>query len=173
MNSWENLVAKARKLSKELGLAATKTAVKIEPEPDFMIPVELYGSTRDNIEQVCKQINRSYYRDIPDGAAVLARKVIEMLLILSFKHFNVEALIKDPVDGNYFELSKIVKEAVQNTTLDLSRNAKEYLEIFREKGNLSAHNPFHMSNLKELERLQPKLRHLFEELLFKSGIRTA
>jgi hypothetical protein len=126
----------------------------------------------ENIEEVCKQINRSYDAGIPDGAAVLSRKLIEMLLILSFKHCNIESIIKDPTNGNYFELSKIVKEAVQNTTLDLTRNAKENLEIFRDKGNLSAHNPFYISTIRELEKLQPKLRQLFQELLFKSGIRT-
>lgn len=135
-----------------------------------MIPTALYSNTRDNIEEICRQINLAYFHGVYDGAAVLVRKVVEMLLILSFKHHAQEHLIKDG-SGNYQDLSLIVKEACQNTVLDFSRNAKEYLELFREKGNLSAHNPFHLSTKKDLELLQPKIRHLFQELLFKAGIR--
>jgi hypothetical protein len=170
MSDWKAVHKAAKAFAAAVPSRAPK-GVDSGANGDFLIPSELYSNTRDNIEKICRQINSAYVYDISDGAAVLIRKVVEILLILSFKHFGIEQLIKDQYN-NYQELSSIVKEACQNSLLDLSRNAKEYLEIFREKGNLSAHNPFHISTKKDLETLQPKIRHLFQELLYKSGIRT-
>ncbi len=170
MNNWKNKIERARAFSSSLNEILTEERKK-EEDPDFLIPTELSRGTRGNIEEVCRQINGSYYSGYFDAAAVLIRKVIEILLILSFKHHAIEQSIKDS-DGNYIELSKIIREAIRNSVIDLSRNAKEYLEIFREKGNLSAHNPFHLATQKDLARLQPQVRHLFQELLFKSGIRS-
>jgi len=149
-------------------------AAEVKPPPsdvygDDALPFELYRGTRQNIERIADQINKSYHFEIYDGCAVLMRRLIEMLLILAFKEHGIESEIRG-ADGNYSQLSGIIAQAVGNTTLDLSRNAEEYLEIFREKGNLSAHNPFHNARRKDLELVQPKFRHLVEELFYKAGI---
>ncbi len=136
---------------------------------DDMLPFELYKGTTLIIERVADQINKSFHFGIYDGCAVLMRRFIEMLLILTFKNFNVENEILD-ASGEYFHLSLIIKKATANITIHLSRNAKEYLGIFRDKGDLSAHNPFHHALKKDLELVQPKFRHLVQELLSKSGI---
>jgi len=135
-----------------------------------MLPFDLYRNTRQNIERVADQINQSFHFGIYDGCAVLMRRLIEMLLILAFKHCGIEGEIRGS-DGNYLQVSEIINKAITNPTLDLSRNAKEYLNLFREKGNLSAHNPFHNALKKDLELIQAKLRHLVEELFYKAGIR--
>lgn len=136
---------------------------------DEMLPFDLYAHTRQNIERIADQINKSFYFEIYDGCAVLMRRLIEMLLILSFKAHKIETEIRGS-GGNYINLSGIIDKAVANSTLDLSKSAKEYLDIFREKGNLSAHNHFHNARKKDLELIQPKFRHLVEELLYKAEI---
>lgn len=136
---------------------------------DDFIPFELYRGSRENIERIADQINKSFCFGIYDGAAVLMRRLVEMLLILAFQVINQEDRIRGP-DGNYMQLSQIINEAVQNKVLDLSRNAKTYLGLFKEKGDLSAHNPFHVTFKKDLELLQLKFRHLVQELLYKAGI---
>jgi hypothetical protein len=168
MNDWRRVLRAGRAIAGPRH--SSRSAQPSPPVEDFVIPKTLYANTRDNIEEICRQINAAYAYDICDGSAVLIRKLVEMLLILSYKHHSIERTIKDGT-GNYLELSAIVKEACQNSKLDFSRNAREYLELFREKGNLSAHNPFHISTRRDIETLQPKVRHLFQELLFKSGIR--
>jgi len=136
---------------------------------DDVLPFELYRGTRQNIERIGNQINKSFYFGIFDGCLVLMRRLIEMLLILAFKEYGIEAEIRGS-DGNFLQLSGIVSKAISSTTLGLSRNAKEYLELFREKGNLSAHNPFHNARRRDLELVQHKFRHLVEELMYKAGI---
>jgi hypothetical protein len=136
---------------------------------DDMLPFDLYRGTRQNIEKVADQINKSFHFGIYDGCAVLMRRLIEMLLILAFKNYKLEQDIHD-ANGDYLQLSQIIDKAITDKTLDFSRNAKEYLDPFREKGNLSAHNPFHNARRKDLELMQPKFRHLVEELFYKAGI---
>ena len=97
------------------------------------------------------------------------RRLVEMLLILAFKEIEQEDLIRGS-DGNYLQLSQVINKAVQNKTLDLTRNAKNYLGIFKERGDLSAHNPFHICRRKDLELIQHKFRSLIEELFYKAGI---
>jgi len=134
-----------------------------------ILPFKLYEGTRQNIEKIADQINNSFHFGIYDGAAVLMRRLVEMLLIYAFQAINQKDLIRN-LDGNYMQLSQIINEAVRNKTLDLSRNAKTYLGLFKEKGDLSAHNLFHLTLRKDLELLQPKFRHLVQELFYKAGI---
>lgn len=136
---------------------------------DDILPFELYKGTRQNIEKVADQINKSFHFGIYDGCAVLMRRLIEMLLVLAFKEHKQDADIRG-IDGHYLPLHQIIDRAVQSKELDLTRNTKDYLDLFREKGNLSAHNPFHNSRRKDLELAQPKFRHIVEELLYKAGI---
>ena len=136
---------------------------------DDIIPFDLYKGTRQNIEKIADQINMSFCFSIYDGAAVLMRRLIEMLLVLAFKGHKQDKMIRGS-DGHYLTLNKIIGKAVQNEELDLTKNTKEYLGLFREKGNLAAHNPFHNSRRKDLELSQPKFRHITEELLYKANI---
>jgi len=136
---------------------------------DDILPFDLYKGTRQNVERIADQINQSFFFGVYDGCAVLMRRLMEMLLILTFKQHNVVHKIRS-TDGSYVQLSDMIEIAAQDSTLDFTRNAKEYFSIFREKGNLSAHNPFHTCRRKDLELTQPKFRHLVEELLRKGGI---
>jgi hypothetical protein len=164
-----------RNLRKFIGSLPSETLAKPRKAPpkeaytDDILPFDLYKGKRQNIESIADQINKSFYYGIYDGTAVLMRRLVEMLLILAFKEIKQEDFIRDP-DGNYLKLSQIINTAVQNKTLDLTRNAKDYLGLFKEKGDLSAHNPFYTCRRKDLELVQHKFRSLIEELFYKSGI---
>lgn len=136
---------------------------------DDILPFDLYRGTRQNIEKIADQINKSFYYSIYDGASVLMRRLVEMLLILAFKEIKQEDSIRGS-DGNYLQLSQIIYQAIQNNQIDLTRNAKEYLNIFKERGDLSAHNPFYNCRKKDLQNVQHKYRSLIEELFYKSGV---
>lgn len=150
-------------------IVSIRPRIPVEEFTDDILPFGLYRGTRDNIEKIADQINKSFYYEIYDGTAVLMRRLIEMLLILAFKEIGQEDSIRGS-DGNYLQLSQIINLAIPNKALDLTRNAKTYLSIFKEKGDLSAHNPFHISFKRDLELLQPKYRHLIQELLHKARI---
>ena len=166
-----NLIRDARQLKASLSAVVPEKVLVEEKYNDDILPFELYRDTRQNIERIADQINKSFYYEIYDGAAILMRRLIEMLLILAFKGIGQEDSIRGS-DGNYLQLSEIVNCAIQNKHLDLSRNAKAYLGIFKETGDLSAHNPFHNCRKRDRELIQHKFRSLVEELFYKAGILT-
>jgi len=172
MNEDSNYIRNVRRFIESLPSEVLVKLRKAPPEEyyiDDILPFDLYRGKRQNIEKIADQINKSFCYGIYDGTAVLMRRLVEMLLILSFKVISQEDRIRGS-DGNYFQLSQIINEAVRNTTLDLSRNAKDYLGIFKEKGDLSAHNIFHNCRRKDLDLVQSKFRHLIEELFYKANI---
>jgi hypothetical protein len=135
----------------------------ILPEPD-------YRGTRGYIESLAKQINAAYEHNIFDGCAILMRRLVEILLILSYRKLHIQAEIQDSA-GNFEMLDGIIKNAKNNITLALSRNSKSSLDIFRELGNFSAHKIEYTCHR---EYIQPHIlayRALITELLYKSGIR--
>ena len=135
-----------------------------------ILPEIDYQKTRGYIEALAKQMNAAYEHNIFDGCAVLMRRLVEVLLILSYRHLGIEAEIQD-ANGNYVMLDGIITNAVQNKKLGLSRNSKQHLEIYRKLGNFSAHK---IEYICRREYIQPHIqdyRALIVELLHKSGIR--
>lgn len=138
--------------------------------PDLVLPQSLYISTRGFVESISKQINASYDNNVFDGCAVLMRRLLEILLILSYENNGIEGDIKDG-NGNYILLNKIMKNAVSNSTLSLSRNTKGCLDKFRNLGNFSAHKIYYNAKRSDLEKILLDFRAAVEELLYKSGIK--
>lgn len=138
--------------------------------PDLILPHSLYESTRGFVESISKQINASYDNNVFDGCAVLMRRLLEILLILSYENNGIENTIKDE-KGNYIFLNKIMKDAVNNSTLSLSRNTKECLDKFRSLGNFSAHKIYYNAKRSDIENISLDFRAAIEELLYKSGIK--
>lgn len=138
---------------------------------DTILPNPLYAGTRGFIESLAKQINASFEYNIFDGCAVLMRRLLEVLLILSYEHANEEKRIQDG-DGNYRMLEAIISDAKSNPVLRLSRNTKSALDAFRVLGNFSAHKIYFTCRRSDLTKVSAEYRACFEELLYKSGIRT-
>lgn len=129
-----------------------------------------YKDTRGYIEALAKQINRSYEENIFDGCAVLMRRLLEILLILSCQKLGIDAAIKGP-DGSYKMLEGIINEAKTNGTLALSRNSKDLLDEFRTLGNFSAHKIEYICRRGYIQPHIMSYRGLITELLHKSGIK--
>lgn len=135
-----------------------------------ILPEIDYANTRRYIEALARQINASYERNIFDGCAVLMRRLLEVLLILSYRHLNIEAKIQDG-NGNYKMLEAIVNDAKNNGVLSLSRNSKGSLDVFRELGNFSAHKIEYLCRREYITPHVPEYRALIVELLYKCGLR--
>jgi len=136
-----------------------------------ILPEVDYDKTRGYIERLAKQINAAYEQNIFDGCAVLMRRLIEILLILSYQHFGIDAEIRDQA-GNYQLLDGIITNARVNTVLNLSRNGKMSAELFRTLGNFSAHKIEYICKREYIKPEIANFRALVSELLHKAGIRT-
>jgi hypothetical protein len=140
-------------------------------EHGTILPEADYEKTRGYVERLAKQINAAYEHNVFDGCSVLMRRLVEILLILSYQHLRIDAEIKDAA-GNYLMLDGIITNAKQNATLNLSRNGKTSAETFRTLGNFSAHKIEYICKREYIAPEIPSFRALISELLHKAGIRT-
>jgi len=138
---------------------------------DSIIPNGLYSNTRGYIESLSKQINAAYENNIFDGCAVLMRRLLEILLILSYEKIGIQKEIAD-TNGLYKNLASIIDNCIINSKLSLSKNAKGCLHEFRKLGNFSAHGIHYNAKKPDIRNVALDFRATVEELLYKSGLRT-
>lgn len=136
-----------------------------------VIPQVLYKGFPGYLERLCKEVNASYEHSIYDGAAVLMRRVIEVMLILAYRNLKIEVSIRDS-GGNYLLLDGIIKDAKTNSTLGLSRNTKAHLDEYRKLGNFAAHKVEYNCLKADLDRVLLDYRAALQELSYKAGLRT-
>lgn len=134
-----------------------------------ILSTSLFANTRGYLEKLAKQINVSYDHSIFDGCAILMRRLLEILLILSYRHQGIEALILSAPD-QHKDLKSIIADAKQNNKMNLSRETKACLDEFREIGNFSAHKLEYNCKRADIERVILKYRVASEELLYRAGL---
>lgn len=138
---------------------------------DSIVPEDLLQKERGFVLSLIRQVNSAYENNIFDGCAVLMRRLLEILLILSYEEHGIDAAIKD-ASGNYKMLNPIIDDAKVNSALGLSRNTKESLDEFRKLGNFSAHKIYYNAKKKSIDLVSLDYRATIEELLYKSKLRT-
>lgn len=135
-----------------------------------LLSSQIYEDTINTVESLAKQINASYENNIFDGCAVLMRRLLELLLILSYEKFGIQNEIKD-ANNDYFLLNGIANNAKTNTVLSLSRNTKFEIHKYKKLGNYSAHKLYYNCTKQDIDNIAFDYRATIEELLYKSGIR--
>lgn len=137
---------------------------------DTILPEGLYHNTRGYLVSVSKQINATYQHHLYDGCAMLMRRLIEMLIVLTYRHLKRESEVKDS-NGNFHSLSYLINYSLSNKVLGLSRDSEEVLDIFRVLGNYSAHGLEYSCKKGDLSKVKIQFRACVEELLYKSGVK--
>ena len=134
-----------------------------------ILPDDLFNLLPTNVQSLCKQINASYENNLFDCAAVIMRRLLETLLVLSYQKAGVET---DIMNGNYHvTLDKIIKNAEQNVALALSANTKKDMALFKDLGNYSAHKIWYNCTQGDIKPHILKYRAIIEELMYKSGLK--
>ena len=159
------------KLLNELGTELPDLGEKSEEviSYDTILPESLLNNTRGFIVKLGKQINASFENNIFDGTAVLMRRLMEVLLILSYDHNGKLAEIMDGSDLK--NLNAIINYTVSNNIFSLSKGTKDCLDTFRQLGNFSAHRIQYNCTRIELKRVIMEYRVTIEELLYASGLK--
>ena len=134
-----------------------------------LIDEKKFCGKRNFLDKLIHQINHSYENNCFDAAAVLMRRLFELLLIMSYQNMGIDHEIKDPNGNGYKMLDGIVKNAIGNSTLRLSRIKMEF-DSFRLVGNNSAHGIFYIAGKKDIDDIKIKYRVMLEELYNKAGL---
>lgn len=136
------------------------------------LPQAVWKDTRDYIERVCIQLNGCFQFQFYDAAAVLARRLIETLVIECYDHLKREAEIKGS-DGNYLMLKDLIIRATDAKGLTLGRDAKKALQEIKELGDRSAHNRRFNAVQADLDKIQAGVRVAVDEMIKLAALRRA
>ncbi|MGA7242403.1 MAG: hypothetical protein WBX19_04430 [Terracidiphilus sp.] len=148
-------------------------AFALKPKPlaqsDSVLPTDLFRGTRDYIERVIQQINRSYDAELWDCSAVMCRRLLETLIIETYEKAGRAGEIKGS-DGNFMMLNGLIGLLERDTSIHLGRNAAKGLKDFKQLGDLSAHNRRFNARQNDIDRVRNGLRVAAEELLHLAGL---
>ena len=160
-------LSKIEELETKFPNISTKSEEVIADET--VLPQALFIASRGYIVSVCNQINACYQYNIFDGCAMLMRRLLEMLLILTYRHLGREDEIKN-AHGGYHKLSAIIVHYTQNKVFTLAKNSQDVINEFRELGNHSAHTVEYHARRVDVERIRMDYRVCIEELMYRCGL---
>lgn len=168
--NWSDWCLRMEGWIKDIKSWKNKDEITIE-QLGTILPDALYNSLPSNIQSLCKQINASYEHNLYDCAAVIMRRLLECLLVLSYQNTGIEADITDKSGAYHVSLDKIIKNAEQNATLNLSSNTRKDMMLFKDLGNYSAHKIWYNCTQGDIKPRILKYRAIIEELFYKSGVK--
>ncbi|RUX73899.1 DUF4145 domain-containing protein [Mesorhizobium sp. M7A.F.Ca.US.006.04.2.1] len=135
---------------------------------DSIISNEIPLGGRRHLEQIRREANGCYDRGFYNGSAVMCRRMVELLLVEAFVKAGHLAQIldaKDDIKG----FGEIIGIAKSNQYIRLSRTTPGTIEKVKTIGDAAAHHRFYNTTKKDLDELNPGLRHVITELAALAG----
>ncbi len=133
------------------------------PASDSVVPLGLVNGTRNYIERIADQINKSFDCRLYDCCAVMCRRLLETLIIEMYEHQGREVEIKK--DAHYQPLGDLVAYVENDHKISLSRMGLKALKEFKRLGDLSAHNRRYNARESDIAPLRDGIRLVIEEML--------
>jgi len=131
---------------------------------DSIIDRALFTDRRPTWLAIVVEMNGCYDHGFYDGAAVLARRLAETLILEAFKAKNAEAAIKTSKD-EFMMMEGLIGVLSSGQQIKLSRSSKPALDPIKTVGDIAAHSPHHITTRKDVDAIAPQLRVLISELL--------
>ena len=135
---------------------------------DKFFPIELVKGTRPYIEKVALQACGSYDLGWYDAAAVMARRLLETLIIELYEAKGLDQKLKKP-DSAFHYLTGLISVLLGETVFNLGRNTKKALPRLKDLGDQSAHSRRYIARQQDLDALKRDLRVAIEELVHLTG----
>ena len=136
-----------------------------------VLPPSLFENAPLGLRSLCRQINISYGDGLFDCTATVMRRLLESLLILSYRKADIEDEILSTDGKHHISLDKIIKNAQNSEVLALSASVRRNMDTFRDIGNYSSHKLWYNCTREDLEPYLLRYRVMIEELLYKAGLR--
>ncbi len=137
-----------------------------------VLPKEIYKDVnRSYIRHIADQANWAYEAKAYDACAVMMRRLLEILLIHTFRNKKMEASIKKP-DGHYHELDKIINVATSDPNLGLTQGVIKELKRCKDLGNFGAHDIVYTCKKTDIEPLILEYRKVISHLIDYAGFKS-
>lgn len=131
--------------------------------------VTLNQTKRGYLIAVGRQANGCYAAGWYDGCAVMMRRLLESVVIEAFEAKRIDAKIKDPTTGDFFQLTAIINAATAEPSWNLPRNVKKQLPNLRDLGHTSAHNRYYLAKQADIDKLTMAYREAVEAFYILRG----
>lgn len=153
----------------DIGFAEITSVRRRPVATDAVLPRALFSASRGYIVRVVDQLNASFDNGLYDCSAVMARRLLETLLIEVYEAKGRAGEIKGS-DGHFFMFAGLLGFLERDTQLHPSRNTLKGLRSIKELGDLSAHNRRFMAQKDDIDRVRGGLRVAAGELLELAGL---
>lgn len=168
--NWSEWSSAMEQWIKDVRSWSEEDSVEVE-QIGSILPDSLFDNLSPNVQSLCKQINASYEKNLFDCSAVMMRRLLEILLVLSYQKAGIETEITNSSGTHHVSLDKIIKNAEQNSTLALSSNTRNDMMLFKDLGNYSAHKIWYNCTQGDIKPHILKYRVIIEELMYKAGLK--
>lgn len=142
---------------------------KAIPASDAVIPTATVAGTRAYIERLVAQINASYDAGLYDGCAVLARRLMESLILDVYIGQGRHAEVQH--NGAFVGLERLIGLITSDRSVTLSRNSPRIMADVKTLGDTAAHDRVYITQQQDLDDIKLRYRRLIDELLLVAGIR--
>jgi len=115
---------------------ALKSINRIETE---FIPLEIVENSRGYVINVARQANRCFQSDAFDACGVMARRLLETLIIEVFEKKGIADKIKDS-GGNFLMFTDLVNKLISTPETPVGRSTKKELPTIATVLNNCAHS---------------------------------
>lgn len=139
------------------------------PVSDHFISASIHLGGRRHLDQIRREANGSYERAFYNAAAVMCRRLTEMLLIEALEEAGAATHMRD-ISGNLLGFSDLIALGQSGRFLKLSRTAPNALQKVKEIGDGAAHHRHFLVTKRDLDVLNPGLSMLVTELAALAGL---
>lgn len=136
-----------------------------------IIDGHLFRNTRGYLEKLVYQINVSYNNSCYDACALLIRKLVELLIEDIYESQGRVNEIINSKNNQLYGLGQLISKLMSDSHWKLNRHVEEGLNLIKIQGDKSAHNRRYNARKADIDKVQPFLRDLAEELLYLAKIR--
>jgi hypothetical protein len=145
--------------------------IKVHQASDKFFPMEIAVATgRNYIRRVAEQACGAYDLGWYDCAAIMARRLLETLIIEVYESKGIDSKLKKP-DGTFHQLSGLVGVVLNETSFNISRNTKTSLPKLKDLGDQSAHNRRYTARQADIDGIKRDLRVTLEEFVHLAGFK--
>jgi hypothetical protein len=134
-----------------------------------LLPPEWFTGTRSYLEQLVLQMNGSYELGWFDACAVLARRLMESLIIEVYisqkRHSDIQS------GGTFLALERLIAHIRSDSKVVLSRGAPATMQEVKQIGDTAAHDRTYITQPIDVNDIKVRYRRLIQELLILSGIK--
>jgi hypothetical protein len=105
-----------------------------------------------------------YRHECYDACAVMARRLVETLIVEAYEHHKIDSKIKSQT-GDFLHLRELVPLALNEPKWNLGRNAKKALPRLKDLGDRSAHDRRFNAHRHDVDKVAVDLRTVVQEIL--------